>query len=197
MKLALFSGSFNPPHLGHLMLPLMASEELGLDLVVMLPSGKPVNKPAIGVSAASRLEMVTLAIATYPLFAVDDFETNPDRTPWSWQSVEKYGKHAEAGNGTLFFFVGEDWIDRLSTWKNFDYICERVTFAVFRRAPSRPDAEIRAVLERQGIRRYVLLPWRFDISSTMVRQLIAERKFWRPYVPEKVYDYIREKGLYL
>ncbi len=193
MRLGLFGGTFDPVHLGHLIVAEEARERASLDRVVFVPSGTPPHKRHTTVSSSSaRLEMTRLAVEGNSFFAVSDFEVSRSEASFTIETV----RHFRAGmppGGELFLVMGADSILEVSTWKNPRELL----------AESRP-----VVVSRPGFNLDSLEPWLrervlfaegilVNISSTDIRQRVASGRSIRYLVPLPVDSYIREKKLYV
>ncbi|MBL7072266.1 MAG: nicotinate-nucleotide adenylyltransferase [Candidatus Omnitrophica bacterium] len=197
MKIGVLGGTFNPIHLGHLILADECLHQLGLDKVVFIPTGLPPHKTIEGdIAPADRLNMVRLALEGYGRFEISTYEIDKNGFSYSIETIKhlktKYGEYAE-----LFFLAGEDSGDNLSLWKDFKKILRFTTFVV----ANRPGVPVGAGPARP-INDYIkdnltsiTIP-DIDISSTMIRERIKHHEPIDFYIPPKVVDYIRNKGLY-
>lgn len=133
MKLGLYGGAFNPIHRCHLVVAEAARSRLGLDTVVFIPTGDPPHKASSEIFPSKhRLEMVKLAIATYPYFQVSDIETQRINKSYSIDTVrelqQRYPPETE-----MVFIIGLDAFLELPTWKDPDALLSHCDFAVVAR----------------------------------------------------------------
>jgi len=200
-RIGLLGGSFNPIHLGHLVLAETARERLGLDRVVFVPNRQPPHKPmAEMASAADRLRMVEAAIEGNPAFGACDIELHRDGPSYSFDTVRELLARSE-GTWDIQFLIGADSLAELPTWYHVDELARLCRFVVF----SRPgDAlgdltPLHAVLDERQIE--AIAARRFEmpligVSSTDIRRRVREGRSIRYLVPEAVQRIIEERGLY-
>ena len=182
--LILFGGTFDPPHLGHLVLADCAREQFG-GSVLFLPAGDPWRKTTkVVASAAHRLAMTELAADTNPNFAVDAREVQRAGPSYTVDTLDAF--RAE-GYERIVLILGSDALADLPNWKEPGRIREMATLAVASR-------EGRPAPERPGVVP-VSMPT-LDISSTLIRARISTRKTIRYIVPSAVRDYITHHRLY-
>lgn len=183
MRLALYGGSFDPIHHGHLILARQALEQLSLEKVIFIPAAESPFKPDHTTStAAHRLRMVKLAIKSEPRFAVDTLEVERGAPSYTIETARTYRKRYPGEE--LFFLVGEDHLKTLPQWNDFDELDRILRFAVL----SRSDLPLSVP--------YPIVRWRFDISATEIRNRVAHRLPITYLVPEVVLRYIDENQLY-
>ena len=182
-RLGLYGGSFDPVHHGHLILARQALEELSLDRIVFVPAAESPFKPNhSGASAEDRLVMVRLAIEAEPAFAVDPLELNREIPSYTIHTAREYITRHPAD--TLFFLVGEDHVAALPNWNQFKELDRLVHFAVLSRSDLPLDVG------------YPVIRRRFDLSSTEIRNRVANNLPISYLVPENVRRYIHERNLY-
>lgn len=186
MRLGVYGGAFDPPHLGHLVAASDACDALGLDRLLWVPSAVHPLK-AVGTAASVRLEMVRAAIAGDPRFEADDLElrrTGPSYTVDSLRELRAREPQAE-----LFFLTGADNLADLPRWREPDEIARLATLAVVSRAgealpPGGPFPAIAVTVTR------------LDVSSTEIRRRVAAGQSIRYLVPEAVRAVIARERLY-
>lgn len=193
MKIGVLGGTFNPIHLGHLVLADECLHQLGLDKVVFIPTGLPPHKTIEGdISPADRLNMVRLALEGYGRFEISTYEIDKNGFSYSVETIKhlktKYGESAE-----LFFLAGEDSGENLSLWKDFEEILRSTTFVV----ANRPDTKETTLSKDRfkGNLTHITIP-DIGISSTMIRERVKLHQPIDFYLPPKVVNNIRNKGLY-
>jgi nicotinate-nucleotide adenylyltransferase len=186
-RVGIFGGSFDPVHLGHLILAEAALEELSLDRIIFIPAGvspfKTAHPPAV--SAADRLEMLREAIRGEARFSVDDRELRRAGPSYAIDTVrELLGDHP----GVRFIYlIGADNLKTLGQWHEIGELGNLVDFAVL----DRGEAEIQ---ESQG---FPVVRRRIDLSSTEIRSRVREGLSIRFMVPRGVYDIIMSRNHYL
>jgi nicotinate-nucleotide adenylyltransferase len=183
MRTALYGGSFDPIHHGHLILAREALEQLRLDRVVFIPAAqspfKLESKPA---PPAIRLQMVRAAIADEPRFDCDDSEVHRSGPSFTVDTLEEW--RARHPGEELFYFIGQDNVRDLSKWRRSVDLLKLAQFVVFERSADAPVHDFPAVRRR------------VDISATEVRKRVAEGRSIRYLVPESVRAIIAAHHLY-
>ena len=192
--LGILGGSFNPPHLGHLLIASDAWAQLGLERVLFVPAATPPHKHvADGVAAEVRLEMTRLAVADDPRFAVSAIEI--DRTLSYTVDTVAALQVAHPGH-RLEFIVGSDSLLQLATWHRPEEILAVCRLAVALR-PGDDRAAVAAARSRWGDDRVVLLDSvGIDVSSSAIRERVRQGAPIRYLVPLAVEETIVELGLY-
>jgi nicotinate-nucleotide adenylyltransferase len=183
MRLALYGGTFDPIHHGHLILARDAMELFGLDRVLFIPAAISPHKLARQPAPAElRRRMVGAAIAGEPRFAMDERELWRKGPSFTIDTVLEI--RAERPGAELFYLVGGDNIPQLETWHRFDELRTLVQFVVLNRHTQPAPGDFSS------------LPRRVDISSTEIRDRIARGASIRYLVPEPVFDLIEQSNLY-
>ncbi len=193
LKIGLFGGSFDPPHLGHLALARQARDQLALDEVRWVPAGHPWQKAGQALAAgAHRLAMVTAMVGAEPRMVVDDVELRREGPSYTIDTVEALRRRLPGA--TLFLVLGQDQYTRLPTWHRWRELLSAVTLAVAGRggAPPQPPPELVAVWHRIVV---LDLP-PVAVSSTAVRAAAAAGADLRALVGDAVAGYIDRHGLY-
>jgi len=209
-RVAVFGGSFNPIHYGHLLLADEMLELLALDRVLFVPAGQPPHKPASAVApAAHRHAMVRLATAGHPRFAVSDLEL---RRPGLSYTVDTLEALAAAGDQLLLLIGSETFLDLLS-WRAPRRIAELAQLVVVPRTGSAFDPDSTAaqkVLREIGAdgfaaaggatvaARAVLIAHvtSLPLSASDLRSRARERRSLAFRLPDSVIEYIRAHRLY-
>lgn len=199
MKIGIMGGTFDPIHLGHLIAAEEARQQLKLDSVLFVPTGRPWLKVGRGVSPAhDRWELVARAIAGNPQFELSTIELDRPGPSYTVDTVNQLGEML-GKQARLYFLMGCDSLGQLPRWKNPAGIVAGCWLAVFPREDcAMPDL---AALEKSvpGLSKKVVtvrMPV-IAISSTDIRRRVARGLSVRYLVPEGVERYIRERGLYL
>lgn len=199
VRLGVFGGTFDPPHVGHLMVAQDVAEALALDRLLFVPSAIPPHRPPSGpsgpaASAALRLEMTRAAVAENGRFEVSDVEfrrEGPSYTVDTLRELRRMQPEAE-----LHFLMGADQLARFGSWKEPVEVSRLARLVVMERQGDRP-ADQPAEETVEGVRFEVVSVLRIDISSTEVRARIAAGRSVRYLVPEEVRRIIEDTGLYL
>jgi nicotinate-nucleotide adenylyltransferase len=195
--LGILGGTFDPPHLGHLILAEMAADSLNLDRVLFVPAGDPPHKSddAVRAPAHHRAAMVECAIAGNPHFALARVDL--DR-PGPHYSVDMLGiLREEHPQAQLYFLIGGDSLHDLPTWSRPQALLQRAMLGVMRRPGASVDlAGLEQILP--GIRDRIV--WidapQIDISASTLADRIAAGQSIRYQTPDAVHEYIVQNGLY-
>ncbi len=195
MRLGLFGGTFDPIHLGHLILAEQCRESCGLDRLWFVVAGEPPHKPGGRTPVAHRLEMARIAIAGHPRFAVSEIETRRPGPHYSVETLESVGR--ENPGEELFFLIGADSLAELVSWRQPDRIAQLATIVVVNRPGIEEVAP--ASLPDFGPSSHPLMSVTIPpigIASTDLRRRLAEARSIRYQVPRGVEAYIEAQGLY-
>jgi nicotinate-nucleotide adenylyltransferase len=192
-QIGVLGGSFNPPHLGHLIIASEALWRLGLDQVLFVPAADPPHKPiAGGVPAAERVLLTQAALAGEPRFAVSTIEID-HQLRFTVDTLSMLREQLPQAN--LHFIAGSDSLLALHTWRQPERILSLCRFVVAPR-PGDDEEAVRAAANRWGESVSVLPSVRVGISSTDVRARVRSGAPVRFLVPEAVERLIAEKGWY-
>jgi len=201
-RIGLFGGTFDPPHVGHLVLAESARDRLGLDEVHFIPAGQPPHKPGRRITgAAQRVAMARLAVRGNRAFAVSTLETRRGGPSFTIETLRELA--ADAPRARLFLLMGADSLDEFATWREPEAILRLATLAVAQRPMVAPRAPRRrkAVSRRDpssagGARIEWLDNAEIAVSSSIVRTRVREGRSIRYLVPDTVAAYIARHRLY-
>jgi nicotinate-nucleotide adenylyltransferase len=195
MRLGLFGGTFDPIHLGHLILAESCREACRLDRVLIVVAGAPPHKPGDRTAVADRLEMARIAVAGHPAFEVSDIEARRPGPHYSAETLEAV--HAERPGDDLFFLIGADSLADLPLWRSPDRIVRLASLVVVNRPGIGPDDPGQWPDLGPGalpIQKVSIPP--IGIASNDLRRRRAEGRSIRYQVPRGVEAYIDAHGLY-
>lgn len=195
MRLGLFGGSFDPPHIGHLLAAVDAYESLALDKLVFIPAAiQPLKTGMSAAAAHQRLAMVRLLVGADTRFAVDAVEIDRAGLSYTVDTLETFAQRFP--DAERFFLIGEDAIAAFGAWRNPEQILKLAKLAILRRQggvgsvstvdsePSLPSGTI------------ALATRLVDVSSTEIRDRVRNGKSIRGFVPESVAAFIETERLY-
>ena len=190
-KIGILGGTFDPPHLGHLVLAQEISEKLRLNRVIFIPSAVPPHKTADEVSLAEyRLEMIKLAIKENKFFFISDIELKRKGPSYTIDTIRELKKvYAKA---ELFLLIGSDMLEEMLSWREPQEIYRSIKVVIgLRPGFNKIDPHNQFAKDSQIVEITSL-----DISSTLIRNKIKKGESIKYLVPPKVEDYIRDKKLY-
>lgn len=186
VRLGVLGGSFDPPHVGHLLAASDAFEALALDRLLFIPAAShPFKGERVGATPPQRLDMLALLIADDARFAVDAIEIERPGLSYTVDTLADLAqRYADAER---YFLIGEDLVDELPTWRSPERISQLAEIVVLSRGDD-PEATTGS-FRRVGTRR-------IDVSSTEIRARARAGLSLHGFVPDAVAAYIRDAGLY-
>ncbi|MBM3943818.1 MAG: nicotinate-nucleotide adenylyltransferase [SAR202 cluster bacterium] len=197
--IGILGGTFDPVHLGHLIVGETARESLNLEKVLFMPAGQPWLKADRALAPAQhRLRMVELAVEDNPCFQVSRHEVDRPGPTYTVDTLE--AMRAELGQDVpLHFIMGQDALGEFHRWKAPERILDLCRLAVYPR-PGGAALEWREIFTRWSLPEWQVTLLRaplMGISGTDIRCRAAEGRSIRYLVPDAVRDYIQKQGLYL
>ena len=207
---ALYGGTFDPVHYGHLKPVEILANLIGLQRVTIMPNNVPPHRPQPEATSEQRKEMLALAIADKPLFRLDERELRRDTPSWTSQTLQEW-RTEQGPDQPLAFIIGQDSLLNFPTWHKYETILENSHLLVCRR-PGYPlpmrEAQYQQWLEdhltanvedlhNQPAGKIYLAetPW-FDISATLIRERLQQGLACDDLLPAPVLAYIHTHGLY-
>lgn len=207
---ALFGGTFDPIHYGHLRPVTALAQEAGLAQVTLLPNHVPPHKPQPEASAAQRLKMVELAIADNPLFLVDDRELHSNAPSYTIATLEAL-RQERGPDLPLAFIIGQDSLLSLHKWHRWQDLLKFCHLLVMARpgyTNQLETPELQQWLEAHQVKDASLLSQQsqgyiyladtplLEVSATEIRQRLHQDLPCDDLLPPAVQAYIRQHGLY-
>lgn len=194
-RIGVMGGTFDPIHLGHLMIAEAVWNEYRLDKILFIPSANPPHKSNVLTSAKHRFNMALLATCSNPHFEVSSIEMERQGPSYTVDTIKElkqiYGPDAE-----LYFIIGADSIKELPTWHNIDELLTLCHFVATRRPGYEPDLKLVEEDYKDADIRVLETP-ELEISSTDIRRRIKKGYSIQYITTEQVQQYIRKEGLYL
>lgn len=217
---ALFGGTFNPVHTGHLRVAEEVLEGFGLDRVYFIPAANPPHKSKRELApAADRYEMLMRAVAGNPAFEVSDLELQRSGSSYTIDTVEQFLTSRPGGDFTCRLVMGMDAFAEIHTWRSYRQLLGRIEVIVISRPSDggrddlvagisevfsdmlgenyRFDEKNKRFVHPEKCAVYPFAVTALDISASLIRSLTAAGSSIKYLVPEAVEAYIHEKGLYL
>ena len=200
-RIGILGGTFDPIHLGHLIIAEQARDQYELDRVLLIPSGHSYfkdNRSKKVQSAQVRLRMTQIAAEGYAPFEVSDIEVNRPGNTYSFETLEEL--KADNPDAKLFFIVGADTVCAMRTWREPARIFAVCTVLAAMREdqvdPEKLREETRSLEKDFGARIYPVSIPNIGISSTQIRERAALGKSIHYLVPDPLESYIIETGIY-
>ena len=196
MGIAVFGGTFDPIHIGHLIIAEQAYNHCELDSIIFMPAGIPPHKDENNVSGKNyRLEMVKLATADNDHFDYSQLELVKEGDSYTVNTLQEM--QSIYPGQKIFFLIGADSLLDIYNWKQPEYLLENARFIVARR----PGFLLKDVFLDERFRKYrenikILENSLIDISSTQIRELCFNEKSIKYLVPPVIVNYIKTNGLY-
>lgn len=200
MKIGIMGGTFDPIHIGHLLLAQFAYEDFGLDEIWFLPNGNPPHKQTEEGRKAlrHRVEMVRLAIQDMPHFKLCLHEAKETEHSYTYRTMSEFNRLYP--DCDFYFILGADSLFEIETWKFFREIFPTCTIL----AAMRDDKNVESMLQqisyleqRYAAKIELLRAPLLEISSTAIRSRAFRNLSVYYLVPDAVAEYIRREGLYL
>jgi len=198
-KLGILGGTFNPIHIGHMLLAEAALDEVGLDGIMFLPSGQSYMKDSDEVlHAEERLRMTELAVKDNPFFFVSDMEVKREGNTYTYETLSAIKEiHPDT---ELYFIMGADCLFSIENWRYPDKIFACCTIiAAVRDDVDNDELHAQALyLSEKFDAKIILLPFlKTEISSTAIRERVRNGKSIRYMVSDAVYNFLIDKKLYI
>ncbi|MGF2617165.1 nicotinate-nucleotide adenylyltransferase [Rossellomorea vietnamensis] len=185
-RVGLLGGTFNPPHLGHLIIANEVLHQFGLDEVRFMPAGIPPHKQIKGdTSSEQRKEMVIRAIDNHTGFVMETIELEKEGPSYTYETIKLLVEREPQSE--FHFIIGGDMIDYLPKWHMIEELSRLIQFVGVKRPGYETESPFNVIMAD--------VP-QIEISSTMIRDRIAAGKTVNYLIPEEVLDYIREEKLY-
>jgi len=193
MKVCLFGGTFDPPHIGHLIIAETVKETEGFDKMIFVPAGIPPHKTKSDLSTIEdRLIMLQLALEGNEKFELSNVEIKRGGVSYAIDTIRELKKRYNLKSKEIYFLMGSDTLKEFHTWHKPEEILEESQVLVAARPGFRPSWISPEILSHIH---FANVP-QIEISSSLLRQRIIARQTVRYAVPAAVEEYILEKGLY-
>ncbi|MRX71338.1 nicotinate-nucleotide adenylyltransferase [Bacillus lacus] len=185
-RIGLFGGTFDPPHIGHLIMASEVKDAMQLSEVWFLPNSIPPHKQGAGFTGSEhRLNMLNAALEGNAAFKAEPIELAREGPSYTYDTVrllkEKYPQHE------FHFIIGADMIEYLPKWRDIDSLVKQVKFIGVNRPGYRTETKYPVILVDAPL---------VDISSTMLRRKFSEKRNTDYLLPIGVKKYIEENSLY-
>lgn len=197
MKIGLFGGTFDPIHIGHMILMENVINNLDLDKIYVLPNSNPPHKLENKKTALNlRLKMVNETIKDNPKLEINDYDYRDNEIHYTFNTINYFKKSYP--NDEFFFIMGEDSFLDIKKWKNYKEILKE-NLIIFKRYSNKNFSLISKINQVRKYNKniYLIDNIALDISSTLIRNLVKENKSIRYLVNDEVINIIKEEKLYV
>lgn len=198
MAIGIMGGTFNPVHIGHLMVAEFVREEYHLDKVLFIPSGNPPHKSKEKIAPCEmRKRLVEVAIETNPYFELDDMEIKRGGTTYTIDTIRQLS--VEYPYEKLYFIIGTDTLFELQKWKDYREVAKNTEFILYGRGskdPSHIERTMEILRRDHGFNINLSKGPEVELSSTNIRDRISKGLSIRYMVPDRVMEEIMKSNLY-
>ena len=198
-KIGILGGTFDPIHIGHLIIAETARLDYALDEIIFMPTNNPPHKSAIDITDSShRYNMVVLATEDHSEFSVSSLELDRGGISYTIDTIKNL-KTMYAEETEIYFIIGRDMVGTLKTWKDIDQLFDLCYFLVAMRPVDNADyikEELADFSSKEISKIKKLNTLEIDISSTEIRDKLKRGEAIKHIVTENVAKYIKEHDLY-
>ena len=185
-KIGIIGGTFDPPHIGHLIIANEVLQQLKLDKVYFMPNYEPPHKKREnGATAKERLEMLEIITEDHSQFFIEPIELDRTGRSYSYDTMKILTENNRQAE--YYFIIGGEMVEYLPKWYRIDELVKMIQFVGVNRPNYSLDSQYPFI--------EVNVPL-MDISSTMVRERIQAGDTVKYYLPDRLIQYIKERGLY-
>ena len=193
MKKCIFGGTFDPPHIGHLLIAQTICEAEEFDKIIFVPANKnPHRSTEISSSVKNRLKMLESAVEGNPHFEISDVELARGGVSYSIDTIQYIKDEHNLKRDELFFLIGSDILKNFHKWHQPEKILEECHVIVALRPGFKPSSIPSWILSNI---QFANIP-RFELSSTQIRKRWRENKTIRYMVTQPVWQFINKNSLY-
>lgn len=195
-KIGIFGGTFDPPHLGHLILNEQIKNNFDLDKIIFMPAGNPPHKKNKKITSdQQRLEMIKISTADNPFFEISNWELSRESYSYTAHTLKEFVPTLDADE--VFFIIGADSLADIFKWHKPDYLLANGKFIVF----NRPGYNLENILNKPEYKPYLenistYQSIHIEISSSYIRDEIKKGNSIRYLTSDNVRKYINKNNLY-
>lgn len=197
-KIGILGGTFDPVHLGHLIIAEEVRSNVGLDKILFVPAGVPWMRENEGVSAGKhRLNMVDLAVKSNPHFQSSSIEIDRQGVTYTADTLETLREDLDH-EVELSFIMGMDVLEKFHLWKSPETVVELCSLVIVNR-PGNQAVDVNEVVKKYpeaGAKLRIINVPRMEISSSEIRERVRQEKSLKYLVSEEVIEYIDQNNLY-
>ena len=197
-KIGILGGTFDPVHLGHLIIAEEVRSNVGLDKILFVPAGVPWMRENEGVSAGKhRLNMVDLAVKSNPHFESSSIEIDRQGVTYTADTLETLREDLDH-EVELSFIMGMDVLEKFHLWKSPETVVDLCSLVIVNR-PGNQAVDVNEVVKKYpeaGAKLRIINVPRMEISSSEIRERVRQEKSLKYLVSEEVIEYIDQNNLY-
>ena len=197
MRIALYGGTFDPIHIGHLIVIENAINYMNLDKVIILPSSNPPHKKNKKKSKPDiRVEMVSEAIKDNPKIVLSTFESSDQKVRYTHETIKYFEESFK--DDEIFYIMGEDSFLTIDSWRNYEEILD-CNLIVFSREDINNQSKLLNKIElvkKDNPNIYLINSLNINISSSLIRSLVKDKKSIKYLVDDRVRYIIEKRNLY-
>jgi nicotinate-nucleotide adenylyltransferase len=184
-RVGILGGTFDPPHIAHLIIANEVRVALSLSQIIFLPNFIPPHKEASSTKAIDRIEMLKLAICDNPFFALDERELTRSGKSFTYDTMKEMVE--ENPDIDYYFIIGGDMVEYLPNWYKIDQLMDLVQFV----GVNRPKYDLKTPYPVLNVE----VP-EMSVSSSLLRERVAQKKPIDYLLPKEVVSYVKEHQLY-
>jgi nicotinate-nucleotide adenylyltransferase len=197
-KIGILGGTFNPIHIGHLIIAEQCKEQLNLDKIIFIPNGNPPHKSKNIIDKNHRFTMLSLAIEDNKYFDISDIEIKKEEPSYTINTILELKRD---NNNEIFFIMGDDSLFNIKSWYKYKNLIEECNFIVFPRENTLDISNYNKFISNElnadtSKFNFISFPL-VNISSTLIRNMLEKKNSIKYLVPDKVINYIDSNKLYL
>lgn len=197
MRIGLFGGTFDPIHIGHMIIMENVINFMNLDKIYILPNSNPPHKLENKKTHINlRLKMIEKSIKNNPKLIIDDYDFKDNKIHYTYKTINHF--KTTYPNDEFFFIMGEDSFLDIEKWKNYQEILDE-NLIIFKRTSCKNSLLLSKINEIKKYNKniYLIDNLALDISSTLIRNLVKNNKSIRYLVDDDVIKIIGEENLYV
>lgn len=197
MRIGLFGGTFDPIHIGHMIIMENVINFMNLDKIYILPNSNPPHKLENKKTHINlRLKMIEKSIKNNPKLSINDYDFKDNKIHYTYKTINYFKKTYP--NDEFFFIMGEDSFMDIEKWKNYQEILDE-KLIIFKRTSGNNSSLLSKINKTKKYNKniYLIDNLALDISSTLIRNLVKNNKSIRYLVDDDVIKIIREENLYV
>lgn len=193
-KIGLLGSSFNPPHLGHLLMAQQAIERFELEKVLLIPTKNPYHKKTQDLDYNIRFQMAQLEAKDNPKFELSSVENDISGKSYTYDVVNLLRK--EYSDTSFYFIMGSDSLINFETWYKSNELIHMMNYIVFKRPEDEDIGYLISNYKDKGMALEYVEDVQVEISSSFIRKSVNEGKSIKYLVTDKIETYILENNLY-